>query len=144
DGEEEEDSNAVVITTVHQAKGLEWEHVFIPHFIDYLFPMGFRGVSEADRVRGSVDDQMRSEHEVQHYREEGRLAYVAITRARRGLYISTLEQYPEFWMKKIFDSDCSPSRYLPVIMCPDSRSMSAAHQLEKDLVNSGGYGRGKR
>ncbi|KAJ1814887.1 hypothetical protein LPJ56_004725, partial [Coemansia sp. RSA 2599] len=26
DGEEEEDSNAVVITTVHQAKGLEWEH----------------------------------------------------------------------------------------------------------------------
>ncbi|KAJ1643914.1 hypothetical protein LPJ64_004366 [Coemansia asiatica] len=149
--EDDEDSNAVVISTVHQAKGLEWEHVFVPHFIDYLFPMGFRGVSEADRVRGGVDQQAVSEHEIQHYREEGRLAYVAITRARRGLYISTLEQYPEFWMKKIFSSECTPSRYLPAIMCPESRSASASaaasqyweDDSEEDWV-SRQYGSGKR
>ncbi|KAJ2401618.1 hypothetical protein GGI23_001273 [Coemansia sp. RSA 2559] len=118
---EEDDgpSSAVVISTVHQAKGLEWEHVFVPHFIENMFPMGFRGTPTADKAKALMDPVMRAElkaAEVQHFREEGRLAYVAITRAKRGLYISVLQEYPQQWMARFFGGDCVQSRYLPDIM----------------------------
>ncbi|KAI8319663.1 P-loop containing nucleoside triphosphate hydrolase protein [Martensiomyces pterosporus] len=113
--------DAVMITTVHQAKGLEWEHVYIPHFNESLFPMGFRGVSHADHAKNTSKRQERatnaSLYQMQHFREEGRLAYVAITRAKRGLYISALKAYPKEWMESMFGI-CRPSRYLPGLMCP--------------------------
>ncbi|KAJ2657625.1 hypothetical protein IWW48_004431 [Coemansia sp. RSA 1200] len=111
--------SAVVISTVHQAKGLEWEHVFIPHFNENLFPMGFRGVPRADEAKAELNPAMRQELAIakdQHFREEGRLAYVAITRAKRGLYISVLQNYPMNWMAKFFGGECTQSRYLPGIM----------------------------
>ncbi|KAJ2673592.1 hypothetical protein GGI25_004647 [Coemansia spiralis] len=117
--DQDQTQGAVVITTVHQAKGLEWDHVFIPHFNENLFPMGFRGAPSADLAKARMDPVMEQEIASaykQHFREEGRLAYVAITRAKNGLYISVLEQYPQFWMKKFFGSDCCQSRYLPGIM----------------------------
>ncbi|KAJ1769851.1 hypothetical protein IW140_005306 [Coemansia sp. RSA 1813] len=118
-GKDGQSSSAVIISTVHQAKGLEWEHVFVPHFIDYMFPMGFRGAPSADMAKATLDPVMKAElalAEKQHFREEGRLAYVAITRAKRGLYISVLEQYPQMWMKRFFGCECTQSRYLPGIM----------------------------
>ncbi|KAJ2611750.1 hypothetical protein GGH99_000753 [Coemansia sp. RSA 1285] len=121
DGKEEDapPPPAVVISTVHQAKGLEWEHVFIPHFNENLFPMGFRGVPRADEAKAELNPAMRQELTIakdQHFREEGRLAYVAITRAKRGLYISVLQNYPMSWMAKFFGAECTQSRYLPGIM----------------------------
>ncbi|KAJ2763497.1 hypothetical protein H4S06_000043, partial [Coemansia sp. BCRC 34490] len=121
DGKEEDapPPPAVVISTVHQAKGLEWEHVFIPHFNENLFPMGFRGVPRADEAKAELNPAMRQELTIakdQHFREEGRLAYVAITRAKRGLYISVLQNYPMAWMAKFFGAECTQSRYLPGIM----------------------------
>ncbi|KAJ2355747.1 hypothetical protein IWW50_003115 [Coemansia erecta] len=116
---------AVVITTVHQAKGLEWQHVFLNQFNENLFPMGFRGPSKADTTRALNDPKVAAQNaraEALHYREESRLGYVAITRAKVGLYISVLEEYPVFWMGKIFGGDCSPSRFLPDIMCTESSS----------------------
>ncbi|KAJ1739649.1 hypothetical protein LPJ68_004500 [Coemansia sp. RSA 1086] len=110
---------AIVITTVHQAKGLEWKHVFLNHFIEGMFPMGFRGISKADEARALMNSQIAKQNQqaaALHYREESRLGYVAITRAKTGLYISVLEKYPVFWMEKVFDKSCSPSRFLPNIM----------------------------
>ncbi|KAJ1718751.1 hypothetical protein LPJ53_006334, partial [Coemansia erecta] len=124
---------AVVITTVHQAKGLEWEHVFVPHFIENILPMGFRSPPEADSKKRAPTAAEVEEYRTQHYREEGRLAYVAITRARRGLYISTLAEYPVFWMRKFFDGECRPSRYLPDIMQP-------ADDKKKQQLAQKGYG----
>ncbi|KAJ2754583.1 hypothetical protein GGI19_002298 [Coemansia pectinata] len=120
-GEKPKDKNdVVVITTVHQAKGLEWKHVFIPHFIENLFPMKFREQNVADKV--VIREKLATEElpVVQHYREEGRLAYVAITRAKCGLYISVLAKYPMTWMEK-FLGEIKPSRYLPAIMCPPGK-----------------------
>ena len=66
----DENADAVVLMTVHAAKGLEFPVVFLAGMEDGIFP------SEADR--GS-DAEMS---------EERRLAYVAITRAKEMLYIS--------------------------------------------------------
>ena len=67
----DESADAVVLMTVHSAKGLEFPRVFLPGMEDGIFP-GMQSVMAGD-----------SEIE-----EERRLAYVAITRAKKELYIS--------------------------------------------------------
>jgi DNA helicase-2/ATP-dependent DNA helicase PcrA len=64
----------VSLMTVHSAKGLEFDTVFLTGMEETIFP--YRGV-----------DQMRGESE-EDLDEERRLAYVAITRARRRLAIT--------------------------------------------------------
>ena len=59
----------ILLSTVHQAKGLEWSVVIIPWLVDDCFPSG-RSLAESD------DDS-----------EERRLFYVAVTRARDSLYL---------------------------------------------------------
>ena len=63
-------ADAVVLMTVHAAKGLEFPVVFLAGMEDGIFP------SEQDK---EIDSEMS---------EERRLAYVAITRAKEMLYIS--------------------------------------------------------
>ena len=60
----------MVLSTVHQAKGLEWDTVFIIHLADGSFP-NRRAMAE----EGGLE-------------EERRLFYVAATRARRRLFLS--------------------------------------------------------
>ncbi len=64
-------SDRVVLMTVHSAKGLEFENVFIVGLEDGLFPSS------------------RSFDNNEDLEEERRLAYVAITRAKKHLYISS-------------------------------------------------------
>ena len=64
----DEDADAVVLMTIHSAKGLEFPVVFIPGFEDGIFPS----------VQSSMDPE--------ELEEERRLAYVAITRAKERLY----------------------------------------------------------
>ena len=66
----DENADAVVLMTVHAAKGLEFPVVFLAGMEDGIFP------SEQDK---DSDGEMS---------EERRLAYVAITRAKEMLYIS--------------------------------------------------------
>ena len=66
----DESADAVVLMTVHAAKGLEFPVVFIVGMEDGIFP--------SEQSRGEPDG----------INEERRLAYVAITRAKERLYIS--------------------------------------------------------
>ena len=66
-GESEDD--AVILSTVHSAKGKEWDAVFIISAVDGLFP--------STRSLGSDEDA----------EEERRLMYVAMTRARNHLSV---------------------------------------------------------
>ncbi len=68
-----ENKEAVKLMTVHAAKGLEFEHVFIAGLEENLFPL--KHMDEAE--------MSKSEEE-----EERRLFYVAITRAKKKLYLS--------------------------------------------------------
>jgi DNA helicase-2/ATP-dependent DNA helicase PcrA len=65
-----EGADAVQLMTVHSAKGLEFDAVFITGLEEGLFPHE-NAVTEADGLE-----------------EERRLMYVAITRARQRLYLS--------------------------------------------------------
>ncbi|KAJ1943993.1 hypothetical protein FBU59_002733 [Linderina macrospora] len=110
--------DAVVVSTVHQAKALEWEHVFLPHFNEGLFPMKYRG--EPDAVFKRINHQLQEvlDAPFKHDVEESHIAYVAITRAKRSLYISFLEAVPAVWMKTSLGDTPKPSQYLPRPMAP--------------------------
>ncbi|WP_031025472.1 ATP-dependent helicase [Streptomyces sp. NRRL WC-3725] len=79
--------NAVVIATVHQAKGMQWPAVFLPALRQNTFPASRRGgtnvfhVVEADLVPGA--DRYRGTKA-----DERRLFYVAVTRAQKYLALS--------------------------------------------------------
>lgn len=66
----DESADAVVLMTIHSAKGLEFDQVFLPGFEEGIFP-GLQTV-----MAGAAEIE-----------EERRLAYVAITRAKSELYI---------------------------------------------------------
>ena len=66
----DESADAVVLMTIHSAKGLEFSQVFLPGFEDGIFP--------------GMQTVMAGPEEIE---EERRLAYVAITRAKKELYI---------------------------------------------------------
>ena len=66
--------DAVVMMTMHSAKGLEFPNVYLVGFEDGLFP-GMRAIGDRDEME-----------------EERRLCYVAITRAKRNLTISYARQ----------------------------------------------------
>ena len=69
-----EDDDAVVMMTMHSAKGLEFPNVYLVGFEDGLFP-GMRAIGDAEEME-----------------EERRLCYVAITRAKQNLSISYARQ----------------------------------------------------
>jgi DNA helicase-2/ATP-dependent DNA helicase PcrA len=69
----QKDEDAVKLMTVHASKGLEFERVFIAGMEQELFPFKH------------LDDEKMSQSEEE---EERRLFYVAITRAKKKLYLS--------------------------------------------------------
>ncbi|WP_028573555.1 UvrD-helicase domain-containing protein [Desulfonatronovibrio hydrogenovorans] len=72
-------SQKVVIMTMHAAKGLEFEAVFLPCLEDGIIP--FAGI---DVLLGKMD----SEKKRWDTEEEKRLLYVSLTRAKQRLYLS--------------------------------------------------------
>lgn len=73
----EDDSNYVVLMTLHSAKGLEFPNVYLAGMEDGLFPSYMSIVSES-----AAED----------IEEERRLAYVGITRAKENLTITCARQ----------------------------------------------------
>ncbi len=70
-GGEDKNTGAVKLMTVHAAKGLEFDYVFISGLEDGLFP-----------------SKMMGENSTNKNEEERRLFYVALTRARKKLFLS--------------------------------------------------------
>ena len=65
-----EGGGSVTLMTLHSAKGLEFDNVFLPGMEENIFPL----------ARASYDDELME--------EERRLAYVGITRAKKRLFLS--------------------------------------------------------
>ena len=115
DAEQNENLDAVSIMTLHSAKGLEFETVFLPGWEEGLFPH-----------QRSLDEGGRSGLE-----EERRLAYVGITRAKRRCHIWFVSnrRIHGLWQTTL------PSRFLD--------ELPEAHVEVAEVEQSyGGYGRG--
>ena len=88
--DEVKDGDYVLLMTVHTAKGLEFENVFIYRLCEGIFP-SYRAIE--DSLNG--------------IEEERRLAYVAFTRAKKRLYITSDEDYNIATERK-----ATPSRFI--------------------------------
>ncbi len=91
--------DAVKLMTIHGAKGLEFPYVFVPNLVDQRFPTNHRGEPielPVELVRESA--LPTGDH---HLQEERRLFYVAITRAKKGLYLTAAKNYGGVREKKI-------------------------------------------
>lgn len=115
DTEQNEDMDAVSIMTLHSAKGLEFDTVFLPGWEEGLFPH-----------QRALDEGGRSGLE-----EERRLAYVGITRAKRRCHIWFVSnrRIHGLWQSTM------PSRFL------DELPQSHVEVAEAE-TSYGGYGRG--
>jgi len=84
---EQESGDAVQLMTVHAAKGLEFDHVFLLRLVHGSFP-----ARERPRVLEFPPELMKEEKPRGdfHIQEERRLFYVGVTRARRRLTLSTV------------------------------------------------------
>jgi DNA helicase-2/ATP-dependent DNA helicase PcrA len=94
--------DVVKIMTVHASKGLEFAYVFICHMVDQRFPSQNRqrGIQLPE---GLLDEQHKDA--MSHLSEERRLLYVAMTRGKRGVYLTRARDYGGERKKK-------PSRFL--------------------------------
>lgn len=93
-GEKEEiDDDKVTLSSIHQAKGLEWKVVFLIWLVDGQFPNG--------RILEADDEAA--------FEEERRLFYVALTRAKDELYLTYPMLNPKSYSGDVL---CRPSRFL--------------------------------
>lgn len=110
----------LTIITMHKAKGLDWDYVFIPFLHENVIPgsfwvppqtmfLGDFTLAEVARaqIRAALHDQSAlpdvtaAWEQAKHLKtaEEFRLLYVAMTRAKRLLWMSAAQKAPFTWSK---------------------------------------------
>ncbi len=95
-GEDEEPAaveglvDAIQVMTIHQAKGLEFEAVFVPGLVEGRLPQSGRS-PRFELPPAVLEPLVRGREDV--VAEERRLLYVAMTRARQRLYLTRASHY---------------------------------------------------
>jgi len=82
--------DAIQVMTIHQAKGLEFEAVFVPGLVEGRLPQSGRS-PRFELPAAVLEPLVRGKEDV--IAEERRLLYVAVTRARRFLYLTRASHY---------------------------------------------------
>lgn len=101
----DEKESKVTLSTIHASKGLEWQTVFVPGLSEGVLPAGF---AMADNSELAAD-------------EERRCFYVATTRAKSLLYISSYTEEEGKWGRKPVEAI---SRFISGL----NPGMSSGHQ----------------
>ena len=117
----------VKILTVHASKGLEFPYVFVVNMVDKRFPT----IRRSDPI--AMPDPLVKEILPEgdwHLQEERRLLYVAMTRAQRGLYLTSAENYGGKTKKKL-------SRFLTELSEQGFALQEEAHVASSPLVRKG-------
>jgi DNA helicase-2/ATP-dependent DNA helicase PcrA len=125
-----DEDDAVKLMTIHSAKGLEFDNVFMVGAEEGIFP-GLRSIND---LSGEAIE------------EERRLAYVSITRARKKLYITTAFERMLFGQTQIYPTSRFvleiPSKYLNEISqrrSYQSQSQSQGPRLEHARQEGSSY-----
>ena len=108
-GEDLQGINAVQITTIHQAKGLEWPIVFMPALMSNRFPSKNTGKQKKVMIGRDLFDVARYEGSIE---DERRLFYVAATRAKDVLVFSSFNGQKKDVFESSFVSDLPRGSYL--------------------------------
>lgn len=90
--------DSVNIITVHKAKGLEYKYVFVVNLVEDRFPARKRG--EGIEIPAVLVREQLPEGD-SHFQEERRLFYVALTRAKEKLYLTSAQDYGGVRGKKL-------------------------------------------
>jgi len=112
-GEQAEEENPLVLSTVHRAKGLEWRVIFIPMLCEDSFPSG-RSIGDPDA-----------------FEEERRVFYVAITRAKDQLYLITPSIKPAYRGPQIVRASQFVSELNPKVYKKSSVQFKSQNKKEK-------------
>ncbi len=83
-------TSAVSVMTIHQAKGLEFDVVFVPSVVEGRLPQSSRAM-RFQLPPAVLEPLVRGREDV--IAEERRLLYVAMTRARRRLFVTRATHY---------------------------------------------------
>jgi DNA helicase-2/ATP-dependent DNA helicase PcrA len=126
----------ITIITMHKAKGLDWDYVFIPFLHENLIPgrfwvppqsqfLGNFTLSEVARaqIRAALHGESSLPHVAEAWErakylkmaEEYRLLYVAMTRAKRLLWMSAAKKAPFTWSKPNNLQEQAPCPVFPAL-----------------------------
>lgn len=116
--DDEDGPDVVNVMTIHAAKGLEFRYVFVVNLIEQRFPSVSR--SEALPLPAGL---AKLAHEADdHVSEERRLFYVAMTRAKEGLFLLSAEDYGGTRKRKV-------SRFLTELGFTEPQATSAGRDV---------------
>lgn len=125
----------LTIITMHKAKGLDWDYVFMPFLHENLIPGNFRVLPQSQflgdftlsevaraQIRAALHEKPLPDvsaawEQAKHLKtaEEFRLLYVAMTRAKRLLWMSAAQKAPFTWSKPENVDNRSPCPIFPVL-----------------------------
>lgn len=114
------DNDGVQLLTVHKAKGLEFDFVFLPELTEQNFPT----YRQAEKIK--LPNEILDPGKGDHYQEERRLFYVALTRARQGAELSFSSNHGGKRLKK-------PSRFIVESMGQNWQSQLKKPAMQRDI-----------
>lgn len=124
------DADTVKVMTVHAAKGLEFPYVFLVNLADKKFPT----INRSDKIQipeGLIKEVLVNSKDA-HTEEERRLFYVALTRAKKELYVTSAKDYGGVKEKKV-------SRFIEEagLAITENDKEVEANELLRDLQKEG-------
>ncbi len=123
-------TNRITLSTVHKAKGLEWEHVFVVGLVDKKWGNKRNGGTQLTLPTNLVGEEEKAEDQEA---EERRLFYVALTRASQAVYLS----YPKTEVLAGRVKEYMPSEFVTFLKEKDLVSLvdhQVDQEIEKDLA----------
>ncbi|PKL72714.1 hypothetical protein CVV26_00400 [Candidatus Kuenenbacteria bacterium HGW-Kuenenbacteria-1] len=120
-----EGPEAVKVMTIHGAKGLEFKYVFIVNLVDRRFPTIEK--KESIELSNALIKEIIPKGDI-HLEEERRLFYVAMTRAKMGLFFTSAEDYGGQRSKKL-------SRFLDEIKIQSIlKNKNSVEKIDNQLI----------